>query len=93
MSARRRLGLDGRWPTVIPVRPLPMREPYSIPYERYRFSPGSHVGLARRTAEPATAVAVPYRRGRPPGTRVPPGERDPYKREVERQPYRREVAA
>ncbi|WP_424528161.1 hypothetical protein ACOZ38_01360 [Sphaerisporangium viridialbum] len=85
LSARRRLGLDGRLPTVMPVRPLPRREPYGISHEPYRVPLESHVALAgrhRRTAEPTTAVAVPYRRGRPPGTRVPPGEREPYRQRV-----------
>lgn len=76
MSARRRLGSGGRLPMATPVcRPLPSPEPSQIPSESYVITAGRH----RRNAEPVPASAVPYRRGRAPGTRHSPGERQPYR--------------
>ncbi|WP_344967492.1 hypothetical protein [Streptosporangium fragile] len=78
-AARRRLGLCDRPPVPTPVRPL-------LPPVSPAVSPGRH----RRQEHPDPATAVPYRRGGPPGARIPSGGREPHRR---REPYREGTAA
>lgn len=78
MAVRRRLGLCGRSPAATPLHPLPRPEPSAARTpprpEPQMASPDRH----RRPEQPATAV--PYRRGRPPGTRIPSGGHEPYRK-------------
>jgi hypothetical protein len=85
MAVRRRLGWCGRPPAATPLRPIlrptasaasPGRVPVASPEHAPPVSPGRH----RRPEQPATTTAVPYRRGRPPGIRIPSGVREPYRK-------------
>ncbi|MEU4830715.1 hypothetical protein [Streptosporangium sp. NPDC023615] len=74
MAARRRLDLSGRPPVATPVRSIPgPAVPAAPPVRTSEGSPGRH----RRAEQPVAATSVPYRRGRPPGSRTPSGRHTP----------------
>jgi hypothetical protein len=85
MTVRRRLGLCGRPPAAMPVRPLLRPEPPAVslggsPAAFPGRSPAASPGRHRRQEHPVPTTGVPNRRGWPPTTRIPSTAREPYRK-------------